>query len=168
MPPRSDRAGGLVLYSGRMLKVIEQQGPYGKRLVSTTPFAAGERILAIDATERVAAPNYQTVQVDRDVHVMEHSCLIYLNHSCSPNVLLDTTALEARAARDIRPNEELSYFYPSTEWVMSQPFVCLCGSPNCIRLAVGARYLPLDVLSRYFINAHIRALAAECLESVRR
>jgi hypothetical protein len=81
-------------------------------------------------------------------------------------VIVDTAQLGCYAARDIAAGEELTYFYPSTEWDMAQPFVCLCGAPQCIRLVVGAKYLPLDVLSRYLINRHIREMAMACLASV--
>lgn len=33
-----------------------------------------------------------------------------------------------RALRDIQPGDELSFFYPSTEWEMAQGFECKCGA----------------------------------------
>jgi hypothetical protein len=63
--------------------------------------------------------------------------------------------MELRAIRDIEPGEELTFFYPSTEWDMITPFQCLCGSSQCLKRIGGARYLSLNVLSRYFINQHI-------------
>jgi len=50
----------------------------------------------------------------------------------------------------------LNFFYPSTEWEMDRPFICLCGAPQCVRLVAGAKYLAIDTLSRYFVNQHIR------------
>jgi hypothetical protein len=68
---------------------------------------------------------------------------------------MDFSQMELRAIRDIEPGEELTFFYPSTEWDMSTPFQCLCGSSQCLKRITGARYLPLNVLGRYFINQHI-------------
>jgi len=62
------------------------------------------------------------------------------------------------ALRDIGAGEELTCFYPSTEWDMVRPFVCRCGAPHCVRFVTGARYLSADVLGRHFVNAHIRRL----------
>ena len=50
------------------------------------------------------------------------------------------------ARRDIEKGEELSFFYPSTEWEMQAPFICLCGASNCIHVVAGARFLPLSTL----------------------
>lgn len=149
-----------------MLKVIHENQRYGAKLISDVPFAAGDLIYPIEGYQVVSEPTYQTIQVDEHAHIIEVGCLAYLNHSCHPNVIVDTTQLRCTAARNIAAGEELTYFYPSTEWDMAQPFVCLCGAPQCIRLVVGAKYLPLDVLSRYFINSHIREMAMACLESV--
>ena len=63
------------------------------------------------------------------------------------------------ALRDIAAGEELTCFYPSTEWDMVRPFVCGCGAPQCVRFVAGARYLSADVLGRNFVNAHIRRSA---------
>src|SRR3546814_18876372 len=66
-------------------------------------------------------------------------CSSDLNHSCDPNVLLDTERSLMVARRDIARDEELSFFYPSTEWEMDAPFICLCGSSHCIHVVAGAR-----------------------------
>jgi hypothetical protein len=71
--------------------------------------------------------------------------------------------LAVRARTDVKAGEEITFFYPSTEWKMVRPFVCLCGAPGCIGYVAGAKYLPLDRLAQYFINPHIRKLAAEAL-----
>jgi hypothetical protein len=44
---------------------------------------------------------------------------------------------------------------------MVRPFECLCGARDCIGFISGARYLSIDSLRRYFINAHIQTAAAE-------
>ena len=46
------------------------------------------------------------------------------------------------AGRDIAAGEELTYFYPSTEWEMDRPFRCLCGAPDCVGVVSGAKAPP--------------------------
>ncbi len=137
----------------------------GKHLLATRAFKSGELIYRIENYKRVAEPNYQTIQVGPDEHIEELGALAYLNHSCNPGVIVNTTELTVRACRDIAAGEELNFFYPSTEWKMDRPFICLCGAPQCIRLVAGAFYVSLDVLGRYFINAHIRDMAFGWLEA---
>jgi hypothetical protein len=67
------------------------------------------------------------------------------------------------AARNMEARDELTFFYPSTEWEMSSPFICLCGAPNCIHVVAGARFLALSTLEGHFLNYHIRQLMTETL-----
>lgn len=138
---------------------------YGARLVATEPINAGEIVYRIEQYKLTKKPTYQTIQIGPNKHLKELGVLAYLNHSCRPNVAVNTHALTVFACRDIAPGDELSFFYPSTEWKMDRPFACLCGAPECIRLVAGAIYVPLDVLSRYFINDHIRQMALALLEN---
>lgn len=148
-----------------MFKLRHNEGEYSAQLLATRPIQAGELIYRIADYQVVSQPTYQTIQVGSDKHINDLGMLAYLNHSCMPSVIVDTRHLVCFAARDIALDEELNYFYPSTEWDMDRPFVCLCGAPNCLRLVFGARYLSLDVLSRHFINEHIRDMALACLEA---
>jgi hypothetical protein len=110
----------------------------------------------------VDKPNRFTVQIARDRHTHVGK-LAALNHSCSPNVILDTERMLMIACRDIEKGEELSFFYPATEWEMQAPFICLCGSSNCIHVVAGARFLPLSTLEHHFLNRHIREEMIELL-----
>lgn len=148
-----------------MLQVVQGGSAYGARLITTEPLAKGDLIHLISQYRLVARPTYQTIQVARDAHIEELGVLAYLNHSCRPNTHVDTTAFTVTALRDIAADEELSFFYPSTEWELDRPFVCLCGAPQCVRLVAGAKYLAVDTLGRYSINRHIRALILETLEA---
>jgi len=152
-----------------MLKLETGRSPYGARLITDAPFKKGDLICRITDYRATDHPTYQTVQVGPHSHIEEIGILAYLNHSCQPNSIVDTTALAVYAAREILPGEELTFFYPSTEWEMDRPFICLCGAPQCVRLVAGAKYLSIDTLSRYFINQHIRDMAIAALtESVER
>lgn len=138
-------------------------GACGAHLITERAYGQGELICAIDQYRIVSEPTYQTIQIGQNMHLEELGIVAYMNHSCRPNTIIDTTSLTIRAVRDIQAGEDISFFYPSTEWEMDRPFICLCGAPGCIRLVAGARYLSVDVLHRYFINQHIRELIAAAL-----
>jgi hypothetical protein len=146
-----------------MLKIERGGSPYGARLITDQPIRQGDVISQISGYRLVSTATYQTVQIGPQVHIEELGVLAYLNHSCQPNTRIDATALQVVALCDIAAGEELNFFYPSTEWEMDRPFICLCGSPQCVRLVAGAKYLSIDTLSRYFINQHIRDMAIQAL-----
>ncbi|BGP17701.1 hypothetical protein JCM10213_005279 [Rhodosporidiobolus nylandii] len=110
-------------------------------------------------------------------HIELNSDLLYVNHSCDPNVVFDVNGREAnpgeedasgewegrwrvRAVKDIAEGEILTFAYFSTEWDMDQPFSCLCGTSRCLGLIRGAKDMPQEVLDRYFVNDHIKAMKA--------
>lgn len=148
-----------------MLTIERGGSAYGARLITDRPYAQGELIYKIEGYKFTPAPTYQTIQVSATEHIEELGVLAYLNHSCQPNTIVNTTDFTVTAARDIAAGEELNFFYPSTEWEMDRPFVCLCGSPQCVRLVAGAKYLSVDALSRHFINKHISQIIVSTLAS---
>jgi hypothetical protein len=148
--------------SNPTLAIIKGDVSPGDRLITTARIGKGDLVVRIRGYRVVRAPTFQTVQIGTHRHAVALGSLASLNHHCNPNVLVDTSRMVCIAIRDIRPREELSYFYPSTEWEMARPFLCVCGAENCIRIVAGARYLSSDVLARYFINEHVcRAIARE-------
>lgn len=150
-----------------MLHIERGGSAYGARLITDHSYTKGELIYRISGHQITPTPTYQTIQISATEHIEELGVLAYLNHSCQPNTIVDTVALEVIAARDIAVGEELNFFYPSTEWEMDRPFVCLCGAPQCVRLVAGARYLSVDALSRHFINPHISHIIAQTLAATR-
>lgn len=135
-----------------------------RSLITKRAYTKGEVICEIPTEKIVNKPNRFTVQIDRDKHT-DVGKLAALNHSCDPNVILDTENLLLYAAKDIEEGEELSFFYPSTEWEMDAPFICLCGSTSCIHVVAGARFLPLSTLENHFLNRHIREYMIELLNN---
>jgi hypothetical protein len=72
------------------------------------------------------------------------------------------------AIREIQRGEEMTFFYPSTEWEMIQPFNCYCGSPNCIGQIRGAAFLSKNVWRRYQLTDFIQQqLAKRSVRKVR-
>lgn len=133
-----------------------------RSLITKQAYKRGEVICEIPRGNMVNKANRYTVQISREEHT-EVGKLAALNHSCDPNVILDTENMQIIACRDIAKGEELAFFYPSTEWEMAAPFICLCGASNCIHVVAGARFLPLSTLEDHFLNRHIREMMIELL-----
>ncbi|GAA5985718.1 hypothetical protein JCM5350_007468 [Sporobolomyces pararoseus] len=110
-------------------------------------------------------------------HIELNSDLLYVNHSCDPNVVFDVNGREAekgendesglwegrwrvRAIKDIVEGEILTFAYFSTEWDMDQPFSCLCNTSKCLGTIRGAKDIPVETLNQYFVNDHIQAMKA--------
>src|SRR5690349_15278179 len=135
-----------------------------RSLITKQAYKKGEMICEIPTEKVVDKANRYTVQIGRDRHT-EVGKLSALNHSCDPNVILDTENLQMVARRDIEPGEALSFFYPATEWAMDAPLICLCGASNCIHVLAGARFLPLSTLENHYLNRHIREMMIELLNN---
>lgn len=135
----------------------------GARLIATQGFHRGDLILRLIG--RPATASFRSIQVGINSH-LEGEPFSFLNHSCRPTAIVLTEQLEVRAWRELKIGEEVTFFYPSTEWEMVRPFVCLCGAPGCIRYVAGAKYLSPDLLGHYFINPHVRKLVAAALAQV--
>jgi hypothetical protein len=144
-----------------MFKIITDDSSYGARLFTNQSFREGDVIHRIEQYRVMVQPTYQTIQIGHNRHIEEHWVISYLNHSCQPNTHIDVERMEVIASRDIAADEELSFFYPSTEWEMARPFDCRCGSRQCIRKVAGAKHLSADILKRYFINRHVKHMARE-------
>ncbi len=135
-----------------------------RSLITKQAYTRGEIICEIPTEKLFDKANRYTVQISQDKHT-EVGKLSALNHSCDPNVILDTERLMMVARRDIEKGEELSFFYPSTEWEMDAPFICLCGASNCIHVVAGARFLPLSTLETHYLNRHIREMMIDLLNN---
>ena len=102
-------------------------------LFATQSFQPGEVIADFSAGTIAAEPTYLTVQVGIHKHItLQPEFLQYINHSCDPNVFFNTTTMQLVALKELQQQEEMTFFYPSTEWKMTQSFNCYCASPACI------------------------------------
>ena len=135
-----------------------------RSLIASQDFTRGDVIYTIPSEKLFDKPNRFTVQMDRHLHT-EVGKLSALNHSCDPNVILDMDNMVMIACRDIKAGDELTFFYPSTEWEMDAPFICLCGASNCIHVVAGARFLPLSTLETHYLNRHIREMMIDLLNA---
>ena len=136
---------------------VETDAASGCRSVhATRSFAAGDIICNFSAGEIVANPNRLTLQVDVNRHItLQPDALQFTNHSCAPNVFFDTANGLLLALHDISEGDELTFFYPSTEWMMAEPFQCCCGYAGCIGEIRGAALMDAAILRQYRLNAFI-------------
>ena len=128
-----------------------------KSLYAAVSFAPGDVICKFNAGITQPYATYLTVQTSADRHItLMPEFLQYINHSCAPNVFFNTTSMELVCLHALQPGDEFTFFYPSTEWEMAQPFVCNCGNQNCIQLINGASHLSVQTLSKYKLTDFIR------------
>jgi hypothetical protein len=150
---------------------------------------AGQLIAYITTHTPLKAPAWSSVQTGPNSHIELNSPMLYINHSCAPNVEFRMVSPDAggnypsasayptregepapfagdygvagelRVAgdRDLKAGEDLSFFYPSTEWDMGKPFKCLCDAPKdvCLGEISGAKAVDREVLKKYQVNPHI-------------
>jgi hypothetical protein len=64
--------------------------------------------------------------------------------------------MELICLTDLEVGDELTFFYPSTEWNMSQTFICNCKSNNCLGLINGASHLDKTTLAKYCLTDFIK------------
>ncbi|MCX6622501.1 MAG: SET domain-containing protein-lysine N-methyltransferase [Acidobacteria bacterium] len=141
---------------------IRECQPDGHRaLFARTSFAPHQRLIGFGASEVHHRPDRYTVQTGPDRHIiLKPLSLQYINHHCFPNTRFDCRTMQLRAVRPIEPGDELTFFYPSTEWSMDEPFNCHCGSSRCLGRIQGAAFLEPDVLAEYDLAPHIEARLA--------
>ena len=146
-----------VLGDGR-LELVDVDG--GKAIRATVGFAPGGVVAHFGIGSIVPAPERYSIQIGASRHILpDPDFLRFLNHSCAPNVLVDTAEMSVRALTRIEPGDSLEYFYPSTEWSMNEPFACECGARDCLGVIRGAAYLADDILARYRLSDHVARLA---------
>ena len=146
-------------------KISNQQNA----LFALRSFHPGDMIADFSAGTISAEPTYLTVQVGVGKHItLQPEFLQYVNHSCAPNVFFDTASMQFFALKEINPDEELTFFYPSTEWQMSQPFSCYCGSHECLGTIRGAKFLSKEAQEKYRLTQFIQQQLARRKRTARK
>ena len=140
--------------SSKQNAFLIDKGGAGTRVVSNMKFPRNTNIAYISSGS-ISKPSYQTIQIGLKTHLLE-PILLAMNHSCDPNIFIDTKNMLIKSIRDINTGDELRFFYPSTEWSMARPFQCNCGAINCLGLINGASsIIKSDVIKLYLYNDHI-------------
>ena len=147
-----------VISNHAFAEVVLNNDSNQKSLHATTHFSPGDVICPFNAGITQDYPTYLTVQTGGRTHItLMPEFLQYINHSCSPNVFFDTTSMQLICLQPLQPGDEFTFFYPSTEWDMAQPFVCNCGSKDCLQLINGASHLSVETLSKYRLTDFIKS-----------
>lgn len=145
-----------VIVSAEIAEIRIDAKQNSRSLYSRRNFGKDDVIAEFGSKETFSEPTYLTVQVGDNEHIeLLPEYLECINHGCSPNCFFDTTRRELVALKDIAEDEELTFFYPSTEWDMDQAFKCTCGSKDCIGLVKGARYLSTAQIAKYRFTDYI-------------
>jgi hypothetical protein len=140
---------------------VERGDPstFSSRAVSLIDLPSGAVFTRI-TTATPSKKAYSSVQVSETSHIELNSDLVYVNHSCKPNLVFDMGKFEVRVheGREVKRGDGLTFFYPSSEWDMAQPFECGCGEKECLGTIRGAGEIDEEVLSRFWLNPHIEML----------
>lgn len=138
---------------------IRELQPDGHRaLFAKTTFHIGEEIRPFGASQTLAQADRYTVQTAATSKhiILDPEFLLYINHNCRPNVFFDLRTMHLRAVAPVHKGDELTFFYPSTEWSMAETFDCHCGSAHCLGRIQGAANLDDETLRSYDLSDHIK------------
>jgi hypothetical protein len=122
-------------------RAVAESGPAGTRVMCTRPIGQGDVLHAL-VGRLVGVPDRYSVQLGPGLHLApDGAAWALINHACVPNVYIDFLSWQLRAARAIRPGEELGWNYHTTEWELSCPFECMCASGSCDGVVRGFKHL---------------------------
>ncbi|WPG98516.1 Hypothetical protein R9X50_00130700 [Acrodontium crateriforme] len=142
-----------------LVEVVYGKGDFASKLVSLVDLNPGEVLTKIEGATSTSQRAYSSVQTGEHSDIELNSDLVFSNHSCQPTVVFDMAKFEIRAGEHgLKKGQDVTFFYPSSEWDMQQPFRCNCGSEQCLESIRGARFLEDKVLERYWLNEHIQTL----------
>jgi hypothetical protein len=128
-----------------------------KSLYAKQSFQPGDVLAKFYPEAILSNATYLTIQLDEKEHIsILPEYLRYTNHSCAPNIFFDTARLEVVCVNPVQIGQEMTFFYPSSEWDMAQPFECCCGSKECLGTIQGAKYLSDEVLKNYKLTDFIQ------------
>ena len=148
----------------RLMRVEKRPGAFASASYSLVSLPAGA-VFARITSPTPATVAYSSVQAAKNLHIELNCDLVYINHSCSPTLIFDMKRWEVRVnpdlERGLREGDELTFFYPSTEWSMAQPFECLCKTGMCKGTIKGARDMRVSDLDDYWLSEHVKELLHE-------
>lgn len=157
LPPK---AQGYVPTHPGLFEVEFAPGSHNSRLVAKRTFGPDQVVAEIKGTTP-GPKRWSSVQISPDSHIELNSDLLYMNHSCDPSAHVDVSSspwVVKAGPKGIEQGQDITFFYPSTEWDMSQPFECNCGADSCLKIIRGAKDIPAAELKKRFINQHILKL----------
>lgn len=169
--PSRRLAGAAVTVESASVEIVRDTGFASLHAVRS--FAAGEVVFPLRGRP-VVRPTRFSIQVGSDAHldpISDHaSPWGALNHGCDPNVVIDVSRRVIIARRAIAAGDQLRFDYNTTEWELAESFVCNCGVPTCVGVAMGFAHLSSTRQQILLHDAapHIRALHSARLSVVDR
>ncbi|KAK4683818.1 hypothetical protein P7C73_g6401, partial [Tremellales sp. Uapishka_1] len=145
---------------------IQGEG-FSSRLVAVRDIPPNSLVAPLTNITQAPTKAYSSVQYgasSRD-HLELNSDLLFMNHSCAPSVYMNVSSRHpadwqvVTGDDGLKEGQDITFFYPSTEWDMAQGFDCSCGAEECLQRIQGAKYISLDDLEkRGWVNEHIRRM----------
>ena len=140
------------------IRVHRILGSFSSHATSLISLPAGSFFCKVEDHFFIPERSWISVEVPGERHIDLNSDIVFFNHSCNPSLELDVTKWEVRVSRnrDLHKGDPLTWFYPSTEWQIVQPFDCFCGDRKCLHEIVGASRFGKEALRGYWLNDHIK------------
>lgn len=137
-------------------EVIYNDTTHHHALHSNQNYKPGDVVTVFSAASLQDHADRYTVQKNEKEHiVLSPDYLKYMNHSCDPNCYIDIDHFQLIAIKPISKGDEFSFFYPSTEWDMAEPFHCHCNTNKCLKEIQGAAHINPSVLETYKLSTFI-------------
>ena len=98
---------------------------------------------SLGSTEIQLSDDLFIAPVDQDER---HGSMLYINHSCDPSVAIQGQIVLV-AMRDIRPDEELTIDWATTDDL--EAMQCRCRSPSCRGTVTGKDWMKPELQEKY-------------------
>jgi uncharacterized protein len=149
---------------------VKSSSIQGLGLFTSQELAANQIVFKISGTKvhheyrpelSACNPNWLGTGYQEWLIIEEGDIGVYINHSCTPNVIVNEN-LQVVTIRPINRNEEVLLDYSTTELDPYWNMKCSCGETNCRKVLRGFQYLPLQLqeeYSRYLSPAFMNGLS---------
>lgn len=129
------------MYVPYFMKISESRGY--KKVIAEKTFKRGDTLFVLEGNLS-SQPSKYSIQTGLESHLQPHENnneWKFVNHSCNPNACIDTAERKMKALKDIHEGEEICFNYNTTEYEISSPFQCNCGTEKCYGKIKGFKYL---------------------------
>lgn len=103
---------------------VVQPGIHGLGVFTLISFLRGQVLFELTG-DVLNTPTRTSVQIGVNQHI-EDKLAAFMNHSCTPNAILDRATSRFIACKDIQAGEEIMFDYNKNEDLLSSPFICEC------------------------------------------
>ncbi|KPA86560.1 hypothetical protein ABB37_00696 [Leptomonas pyrrhocoris] len=156
------------IVSSSAFAAVRRTPALGNATFAPRNIAAGTRIFHVHGLV-LPFPTVYTIYLGEGKHLLFADGAQCLAHSCAPNTRIvvdpDTGCVDCFALCDIAADALVSFNYLTTEWDMSEPFTCACGSADCYGRIAGFRHLNRETQLRLWSTATqaVRSLFAQSI-----